>query len=76
MDLSDAAASFANLVDVDSIQVPGTPRVAPGDPDGSYLIHKLEGTQEEGDQMPQGGPFLDATTIGVIRRWIEDGAQP
>ncbi len=49
-------------------------RVEPGDPDNSYLIHKLEGTQAVGDRMPQGGPFLDEETIGDIRQWIADGA--
>jgi hypothetical protein len=73
MDLTSAANSHAALVDVPSLQV-DLDRVEPGDPDNSYLIHKLEGTQAVGDRMPQGGPFLDQETIDEIRQWIADGA--
>ena len=74
MDLSDVAASFASLVDVGSLEVPALFRVDPGDPDNSYLIHKLEGTQAVGVRMPAGGPLLPQETIDVIREWIEQGA--
>ena len=75
MDLTTADASFASLVGVDSIQVPGLPRVTPFDADASYLVDKLEGNQAAGTtRMPQGGPFLDQATIGVIRAWIDNGA--
>jgi hypothetical protein len=74
MDLSNSAASFDNLVNVPSEQVPGLLRVHPGNPDDSYLIHKLEGTQSVGDRMPQGGPFLDEATIQGIRAWIAAGS--
>ena len=48
----------------------------PGDPDASYLIHKLEGASDiTGLRMPRNGPpFLTAGQILVIRRWIEVGA--
>ncbi len=74
MDLTDVASSFASLVDVTSIQEPPLLRVDPDDPDNSYLIHKLEGTQAVGAQMPDGGPFLSQETINVIREWIQQGA--
>ena len=74
MDLSDVTASFNNLVNVASLEVPALLRVDPGDPDNSYLIHKLEGTQAVGAQMPDGGPFLPQETIDVIRDWIQQGA--
>ena len=74
MDLSSADASFASLVDVASIQVPVTMRVATGIADDSYLIRKLEGTAAAGSRMPLGGPFLDQVTIDVIRAWIDSGA--
>jgi hypothetical protein len=48
--------------------------VIPGDPDHSLLIQKLEGTQTVGQRMPRGGPFLDQSTIDVIRQWITNGA--
>ncbi len=74
MDLTDVAASFASLVNVTSIQEPPLLRVEPNDPDNSYLIHKLEGTQAIGAQMPEGGQFLPQETINVIREWIQQGA--
>jgi hypothetical protein len=75
MDLSDINASFASLVDVNSLEVPALFRVESGDPDNSYLIHKLEDdTQAVGARMPDGGPFLSQETIDVIREWIEQGA--
>jgi hypothetical protein len=72
MDLSDANASFNALVGVSSLQQPAILRVAPGDPDNSYLIMKLEGNA--GTRMPFGGPALDAAVIADIRQWITDGA--
>ena len=75
MDLSSADASFANLVGVESLEVAGTPRVAPNDADASYLVMKLEGAAGiAGEQMPFGGPYLDQATIDVIRAWIDAGA--
>jgi Bacterial Ig-like domain len=74
MDLTNADASFANLVGVPSIEVPALSRVEAGDSDNSYLIHKLEGTATEGAQMPLNGPPLDQAVIDDIRQWITDGA--
>ncbi|HSD70124.1 MAG TPA: hypothetical protein VLB07_11255 [Woeseiaceae bacterium] len=76
MDLTSAAASFANLVNVASLEQPSILRVALGDADNSYVIHKLEGTATVGARMPQGGPFLDQPTIDAIRAWIDQGALP
>ena len=72
----DAGSSYALLVGVPSAEVPTLNRVTPGDPDASYVIHKLEGTQESGERMPRGGPYLPQSTIDVIRQWISDGALP
>ncbi len=75
MNLTSAQASFDNLVNVASLQLPGAIRVLPGDPDNSYLIHKLEGTAAVGGRMPAGSPIpLDPATIADIRQWITDGA--
>jgi hypothetical protein len=71
----DAANSYAMLVGQPSAEVSAVLRVAPGNPDGSYLIQKLEGHAAVGARMPLGGPYLDSTTIGVIRQWIAAGAQ-
>jgi len=54
----------------------GLLRVAPGDPDHSYLLLKLEGTLAAGEGVPMplvGGP-LPASAIDTIRRWIAAGA--
>lgn len=71
----DAANSYSLLVGVPSTEVPSVLRVAPGNPDNSYLIQKLEGHASVGARMPLGGPYLDAATIAVIRQWITDGAK-
>ena len=75
MDLTSADASFDSLVGVSSLQVPELSRVEAGDPDNSYLIQKVEGTADEGAQMPAGGPPLDQAVIDDIRQWIADGAE-
>lgn len=74
LDLTALTASFTNLVDIASVEVPSLDRVEPGDPDASYLIQKLEGTAAVGGQMPLGGTPLDQATIDAIRQWIADGA--
>ena len=74
MDLTSADASFANLVGVASRQQPLIMRVAAGDPDNSYLVHKIEGTAASGQRMPLGGGLLDQTVIDDIRLWIANGA--
>ena len=75
LDLSSAANSHANLVNVMSLQTTFD-RVEPGNPDDSYLIRKLEGGPGiVGSQMPAVGPFLDQATINTIRQWITEGAQ-
>ena len=74
LDLSPAV-SYSNLVNVASRVKAGAVRVIPGDPENSYLIHKLEGRSTiAGVRMPLGGPYLETGQILVIRRWIEIGA--
>src|SRR5581483_1236926 len=76
MNLSTAAATFASLVNVTSEKNPPMKRVLPGDPDNSFVVHKLEGTDLNGSaRMPFGGPFLDQPTIDTVRAWISQGAQ-
>jgi hypothetical protein len=77
MDLSDGEA-YANIVNVPSVES-ALDRIEPGDPEASYLVHKLLGTQTEvggsGEQMPlTGGPLMRAT-INVVRSWVRAGAQ-
>ena len=70
----EAANSYAMLVGIASSQDAGLMRVLAGDPDNSYLIHKLEGAATiVGVQMPPGNA-MDPADIAVIRQWISDGA--
>ncbi len=66
--------SAGNLINVASPRDPNLIRVIPGNPNGSFIIQKLEGTQSLGERMPDGGPYLPQSTIDVIRQWIQDGA--
>jgi len=75
LDLS-TAGSYDSLVGVTSRQKPALLRVAAGDPENSYLLHKLQGrTDIIGGQMPNRGPYLSDGQMAIIRRWIELGAR-
>lgn len=74
MDLSTAENSYASLVGVPSLQRPNLSRVEPGNPDASYLIHKLDGSDIIGQRMPMNGAPLDQAQMQRIRSWISDGA--
>ena len=69
--------SYNQMVGRASSFKPGAVLVVPNDPDGSYLIHKLEGQGGIiGERMPRTtGPFLTEGQISIIRRWIELGAR-
>ncbi len=69
----DSANSYTMLVGIQSSQDAGLMRVLAGDPDNSYLVHKLEGNASGGGIMPPAGA-LDQATIDTIRQWITDGA--
>ena len=70
------ANAYAALVGRASVEKPALLRVAPGDADNSYMVHKLEGGPNiVGERMPRGGgPFLTSGQMLVIRKWIADGA--
>ena len=71
-----SGVAHASLVGVPSSAKPGAIRVIPGDPENSYLIHKLEGRPGiVGTPMPRGNVLLTEGQIRVIRRWIELGAR-
>ena len=79
--MSLAAGNLFNpdsgIVNVPSSQSPLL-RVKPFDPDGSYLLHKLDGTQDAvgggGDRMPRGRSPLPISRRFLIRAWIQQGA--
>ena len=72
----DPGLSAGNLINVASPQDATLIRVIPGNPSGSFLIQKLEGTQTIGRPMPDFSPPLPQATIDVIRQWIQNGAPP
>jgi hypothetical protein len=67
------------LVNVSSFEAPSLKRVEPGNAAGSYVVHKLEGTQASvggsGSRMPLGFPPLAGAEIQLIKDWIDQGAQ-
>ncbi len=73
-----ATRSHAQLVGVTSADCPATKRVAPGDPDASYLMHKLQGSGPcyVGSRMPKGAAALTADKLQLVRDWIFNGADP
>jgi len=50
------------------------PVIIPGDSENSILIQKLGDEPPFENQMPDNGPYLDATTILLIATWIDEGA--
>lgn len=71
----DAGHSYNLLVGVASVEQPSLQRVAAGDPDSSYMVHKIEGAPGiTGGQMPLGETPLPQATIDAIRQWITNGA--
>jgi hypothetical protein len=75
LELSSASVSEANLVGVHSTQVDKL-RVAPGDPDASYLLDKLLGRNLAPgtlQQPPVGEPLCDPK-IQAVEEWIAAGA--
>lgn len=79
LNLTTAELAFSSFVDVDSGQAK-LKIVAPGDIEGSYLVHKLSGTHIDvgggGDQMPKGAAPLSDEQITLVKVWIGEGAQP
>lgn len=71
--------AFQSLVNVLSQEQPGILRVAPGDPDNSYLMIKIDDSSPNvglrvGARMPLGLPPLSSEDIQTIREWIQQGA--
>lgn len=77
----DPEFAYGDLIRVMSGHVPTMARVMPGDPDASYLVHKLAGTQADvggrGQRMPRGSEenYWTDEQIELVRTWIAEGAQ-
>ena len=70
--------AYSNTVSVPSNQS-SLDRIEPGKPDESYLVHKVQGTQDSvggsGSRMPKDGCCLSSQTIIELRNWIAHGAK-
>jgi len=75
LELSSAAISAADLINVDSTEVNGL-RVAPGDTSASYLIDKLLGQNLAPGtaRMPNTTQVLCNAKIQAVEAWVADGA--
>ncbi len=62
--------SLASLADLAANEF-----VIPGDPDGSYLIELISGSDGEKPEMPQEGPPLSPEQVATIASWIKSGAE-
>lgn len=71
--------SYAELVGPMSTEALALKLVEGGNPDNSYLWHKLNGTFQDvggnGAMMPLTG-MLSPTQLGTIEAWIDGGALP
>lgn len=73
--------TFANVVNVTSLEVGTLKRILPNDPANSYLVQKIEGTAAGGARMPLGcsgttgaNACLDQATIDLVKTWVSQGA--
>ena len=68
--------AYDQIVNVPSKERPASMYVVPGDPDSSYLVHKVEGLPDIiGRRMPfSGPPYLTDGQILILKRWITTGA--
>lgn len=66
--------AYAMIVGRRSTEVSSLDRIAPGNPDDSYLYRKITGASISGERMPQGQPPLPDDKIRLVRDWIRRGA--
>jgi hypothetical protein len=83
---SNAAMTLQQNVNVAATREPAMKRIAPGDPEHSFLMHKVDGTlqcsllscavdESCGDPQPQGATTLSQSLRDELRRWIAQGAK-
>ena len=70
--------AWADLVSRDALGVVGFQRVAAGDPESSYLMHKLRGSHRSvggsGTRMPMHQPALPKSVQEQFANWVLAGA--
>lgn len=73
-----AGQAYDNIVNVSSFELPSMDRIEPGQPDNSYLVHKIQGSHLDvggsGSRMPLGRDPLTQDVINLVRRWVSEGA--
>jgi hypothetical protein len=73
-----AGQAYDNMVGVAAVELPSMQRIRAGQPDASYVIHKLQGTHRtvggSGERMPLGSAPLSQAQIDLIRSWVANGA--
>jgi hypothetical protein len=74
LQLDSPANTYAQTVNVASVEQPSFSRVRAGDAANSYLVQKVLGTAATCCQMPNGGPYLSSTEISAVAAWINSGA--
>ncbi len=75
MDLTNADAAYATLVDQPSAQDGNFIRVVPGDPANSLLLQKLQGVATVGGPLMPPTGMLGAADITAVSDWIAAGAE-
>jgi hypothetical protein len=71
----ESGMSWANLVDVASMEQPTVKRVVAGDPANSYLFQKITNAPGiSGSPMPLGSFPMSQPEIDTIEAWIAQGA--
>lgn len=52
----------------------GVPAIVPGDPDASFLLQVVDGSNADLTMPPEGEPPLTSEQVALLRRWIASGA--
>ena len=74
--VSEHMTGYDELVNRASSEKPDLLRVNPGNPDESYLMHKLEGREGiVGGRMPLASKPFSEAALGLVRMWIAGGAR-
>ncbi len=71
--LTDSAVSWAELVDVESFEIPGETRVIPGDSENSLLYMVLDADVGAVRQMPVDSSVTPRQKA-LVAAWIDGGA--